>query len=346
MIANVENLNKNKINKELSESKEDFLNNFSIDSFCYCHLGNTFCVFKSSNNGLYLIYSGENKAIISFDLNDNKKINEIKNAHNEYITDFKHYLDQNKKIDLIMTTSTEDNNIKIWNFKNFECLLNLEKIYNDGFIYSSSFLLDNNQIYIITSNCNWYSNSENMKVFDLNGKQIKVIKNSNEQILFLDAYYDNILSKYYIIIGTIHYVKSYDYENNEVYHEYYEVYNSFHLNIIIYKKDNIIQLIDSSTDGYIRIWNFHTNALITKIYVAKGWLYGICLWKEDYLLVGYFKNIKIIDLKKRESIKTLESHKNKVITITKFVHPKYGYCFLSQGYKKDKIKLWLIKNNL
>ena len=84
MIANVENLNKNKINKELSESKEDFLNNFSIDSFCYCHLGNTFCVFKSSNNGLYLIYSGENKAIISFDLNDNKKINEIKNAHNEY----------------------------------------------------------------------------------------------------------------------------------------------------------------------------------------------------------------------------------------------------------------------
>ena len=342
MIPNAENLNNNQLNKELSESQENFnfLNNLSFDSFCYCHLGNTFCIFKSINNILYLIYSGENKAIISFDLIDNKKINEIKNAHKEYITDFKHYLDKNNKKDLIMTTSIEDNNLKIWNFINFECLINLEKIYKDGFAYSSSFLTDNNQIFIITSNCNWYSNSENMKVFDFNGNQIKEISDSDDHILFADVYYDNVLSKHYIITGTINYVKSYDYEKNEVYHEYYEVYNSYHLNIIIYEKDNIIQLIDSSTDGYIRIWNFHTNKLLKKIYVEKGWLYGICLWKDDYLLVGYYKNIKLIDLKKGESVKTLEAHNDKVITIKKFVHPIYGDCFLSQGYKQEKIKLW------
>ena len=241
-----------------------------------------------------------------------------------------------------MTTSAEDNNIKIWNFKNFECLLNLEKIYNDGFIYSSSFLLDNNQIYIITSNCNWYSNSENMKVFDLNGNQINEIKNSNDQILFIDVYYDNILSTNYIITGTIHYIKSYNYQNKEVYHEYYDVYNVFHLNIIIYEKDNIIQLIDCCTDGYVKIWNFHENKLLKKIYVHKNWIYGICLWEEGYLLVGYYKNIKLIDLKKGESIKTIEAHNDKVITIKKFKHPKYGDCFLSQGYKKNKIKFWNI----
>lgn len=338
MIPKDENLNKNQ-----TKPQEKFLTNFSVDSFCYCHLGNTFCIFQSINNALNLIYTGENKAIIIYDLNDNKKLNEIKNAHKEYITDFKHFLDKNKKMDLIMTTSTEDNNIKIWNFHDFECLLNLEKIYDDGLIYSPCFFTDNNQQFIIVSNCNWDNHSDKMKVFDLNGKQIKEIDNLDEQILFTDVYDDNMVSKKYIIVGTTHCAKSYDYDNNEVYHEYSDVTNVFHLNIIIYNKDNITQLIASCHDGFIRIWDFHETRLLKKIFIVKGWLYGICLWKDEYLLVGYYQKIKLIDLKNGESIETIEAHNDKAITIKKFIHPKYGEFFVSQGFKRDQIKLWVNK---
>ena len=44
-------------------------------------------------------------------------------------------------------------------------------------------------------------------------------------------------------------------------------------------------------------------------------------------------------------IKNLESHDNYVLTIKKINHPSYGECLISQGFKKDKIKLWIIKNN-
>ena len=49
-------------------------------------------MFKSINTFdiLYLIYTNENKSILFFDLINNKKIIEIKNAHNKFITNFRY----------------------------------------------------------------------------------------------------------------------------------------------------------------------------------------------------------------------------------------------------------------
>ena len=324
---------------------QDFqiLEDFNINSFTDCYLSNTFCVFKSIDNIPFLIFSNKEKSIISFNLINNQKINKIKNAHNEYISFFKHYIDNMKKIDLIMSISSDDNNIKIWNVKNFECLLNLQNVNNDGFLLSASILEDNSQNYIISSNCNWNGISEPMKIFDFKGNEINQIKNSKEEILFTEIFYDNKLSKKYIITGTSHYAKSYNYDNNEAYHEYYEIYNAFHFNIIIYNIDKIIKLLESGTDGYIRIWNFHAGTLLKKIHVDNTWLYGICLWNKDYLFVGCSKNIKLIDLNSEKIIKILQGHNNRIVSIKKFCHQKYGNCLLSQGFKEENIKIWINK---
>ena len=52
------------------------------------------------------------------------------------------------------------------------------------------------------------------------------------------------------------------------------------------------------------------------------------------------KTIKLLDLKEGSIIQNLNGHKDTVIVIQKFIHPKYGECLLSQGYGKDQIILW------
>ena len=142
-------------NKEIYEYKSSvmeikFIKNILSDSFAKYVKMNTFSIFNSIYDILFLVYSTEINSIIFYNLIDNKKIVEIKNAHQNYITNFRHYLDISNKRDLIISISLE-NNIKLWNANNYECLLNIENINKIGKLFSACFLNDNNQIYIITS---------------------------------------------------------------------------------------------------------------------------------------------------------------------------------------------------
>ena len=120
----------NKREKEISIEdikKIKLLKNLTKDSFCSYFGINSFTVFKSINDILYLIYSNRQKSIIFYDLINNTKILEIKNAHNDNVNNFIYYNDIINKRDLILTVSK--NNIKIWNVNNVECLLDIKNIY-------------------------------------------------------------------------------------------------------------------------------------------------------------------------------------------------------------------------
>ena len=301
-------------------------------------LDNSFTVFKSINEILYLIYANENKSIICFNLIENKKINEIKNAHEQYITNFRYFLDKINKRDLIISISFND--IKLWNINNWLCLTHIQNINYSGSILSSCFLNDNNKNYIITSS-NSCLTTESIKIYDFKGNKIKEINDSNYRTIFIDTFYDNKLFKTYIITGNNGYCKSYDFNENKNYFKYYE-YNDKkdHDSLIIINNKDIIKLIESSEDGYIRIWNFHHGELIDKIKVIDNILYGICLWNEDYLFVGCSDDtIKLIDLKNKSIVKNLIGHNNSVLTIKKIIHPKFGECIISQN-SNNEIKLW------
>jgi len=122
--------------------------------------------------------------MISYDLNNKRKINELKNIHNEYITNFRHYLDEINKRDLVMSLSRDDNNIKIWNVTNFECILDIKKVNQFGYLFSACFLKDNSQNYIIISNRSSEGNSSPIKVFNFQGQKIDEIKDSNDHTFF------------------------------------------------------------------------------------------------------------------------------------------------------------------
>ena len=311
-------------------------------SFTPCFLENSFTTFKSINNIFYLIFSNKNKSIISYDIIDNKKINEIKNAHKMYITNFRYYYDKINKRDLILSVSAYNNNIKLWNINNLECLLDLKNINKTGFLNSASFLNEDNKIYLITSNF-YYNSSEHIKIFNLNGDLIKRINDSTEKIFFIDSYFDKNNSKNYILTGNFGYVKSYDYIENKIYHKYEDNNKRLHYCLIIKYNENedIIKIIESCVDKYIRIWNFHSAELLDKIEVSNRGLNSIILNNNNHLLVGCDdKTIKILELKTK-IIKDLFKLNNICITI-KFINSPFGDILLFQGLENNPIELYII----
>ena len=357
---NINNNNRNNINNrnlifnnnmaDNSGCKEiKLLKNIVNDSYSNLWRNDVFIAFKSIKNIFMLIYANEKKSIISFDIIKDKKLNEAWNAHQEYITNFRYYLDHNKR-DLLLSISSEDNNLKLWNINiddRFECLLDIKNINKEGHLDSACFLKDNNQTFILTSNHNNNIEKipESIKVYDFNGNKIKEINNSNEDTRFIDTYYYNILSKNYIITCTNNYSKSYDYKENKVYHKYSKDNNLETINsIVIDDKKEKLELIESTNDGNLKIWDFHSGELLKKINVSNDPLREICLWDNKYLFVGCDdKTIKLIEYNKGIKIKELNGHNDKVVSIKQINIPQFGKCLLSQAAYLDSIKLWVCK---
>lgn len=104
------------------------------------------------------------------------------------------------------------------------------------------------------------------------------------------------------------------------------------------------QLIESSYDGDVRIWNLYSGELLKKIKIYEKSLKTICLLNKDYIIAGggLDYSIRIIDLNNELEIKKLLEHNNFVINLRIINHQKYGKCLLSQGYSNDQIKMWKI----
>ena len=324
----------------------DLLFEISKDGYIIRDLVNSFIIFTSYNKLLYLIYSTKQKSIISYNLNKFQINIEIKNPHqNNFIINFRHYYDQKNQMDLIMSIS-KNSNIKIWNNNNWNCLLNINNIYSKGIINSACFIFYENNNYIVTSN-NFWPTSDSIKIIDFEGKLIKKLNKSEENTYYIDSYLDKFNSNLYIISCNYNYVISYNYNKNEIYHKYDEIDNNskYHCHWRIIEKEEIIKLIESANDGILRIWNYHSGLLLNKIYVCNFCIYGLCLIDKDNIFAGCGDNsIKLINIKNGKVIKNLKGCNEWILTIQIFFHEKYGDCLISQGIKKEQIKLWLIKD--
>ena len=345
-----DNNNKDNNNKCIANSSNQFnlMIDLVADSYTNSNIDNSFVIFKSINNLFYLIYANISNSLICYDIEKKRKIQEIKNYHKEFISNFRHYLDKKNKRNLVMSISNKDNNIKILNINTWECCFDIKNVNKVGTLNSACFMNENSENFIISSNLNKQGFSEPIKIYNFKGEKIKEINDSNDSTLFIDTFYDKNTSVNYIITGNIGYVKSYKYNKNKVYHKYIENDHSSnfgHLNLIINDSKKETELIESCLDGNIRIWNFHSAVLLTKIKINNEGLAGICLWDNDYLLVGTddSNTIKLIDLNKKLIVNSISVHSNKVITIKKIIHPSIGECIISQNFERSKIKLWSIK---
>ena len=318
------------------------------DSYAPNLLDNTFCLFKSIKDMLYLIYSTVNKELIFYNINMKKIEVRIQKAHVRPITNIRHH--SSTKNDYILTISAANGNIKLWNFEAHTEILQFNP-YKKGFIYSACFLNNIHNNYIITSNFIGYGNSDgdrNIEVYNFKKQKIKTIKASSNKTYFIDSFYDNNSKTNYIITGNEGFLVSYDFDDAKLFKKYDDS-NQYSNNIcyrsaVIYEQNEIIQLIASNEDGFIRKWNFQTSDLLKKVSLYSN-LYGICLWDKDNLFVGCEdKDINLLDISDVDNLyikdKILNGHNNRVITIKRVEN-----ILVSQGWKQDQIKLWTFKNN-
>ena len=318
----------------------EFKNDLVSDLYTYLFSDNMFICFNSLDDILYLIYSYKNIIIIN-NLLDNKIMNKINNAHENKIISFYFYLNKSNKKDLFISISFD--NIKLWNVNNCECLLNLLLNPDCSFI-SACIMNDNNNNYIIQSTI---GNDSLIVVYDFDGHTIKKIDDSSDETIFIDKYFDINLNKNYIITGNNGYVKSFDFNENALYHKYSENSNKFQNSIVITEQNEQKKLISSSGDGNIRLWDFHSGEFLNKININKNHgLFGICLW-NNYLFVSVSnKSIKIISLEDdNKIINEIYGHKGPVLCIKKIIDSRLGKCLISYG-KNEKIKIWKLKQNI
>ena len=323
----------------------------------YSYSGDVFLIFKSVNDIYYLIYENQSRSIIVYDIFHISKILEIKIM--KIISYFNHYADHNNNRDLIMPIIDREKYINIYNLKDWSLIykLNIDCNLHKACFYKD---INNNELYIIIAN---YINDLNdlslIQKYDLKGNKIKEIKESTEYISFLDCFYDKITNNNFILAAFPRYIKAYDFNNNSVYKVYEDKRkcegNLLYRNIIIndYDKD-IIKLIESCEDGYIRIWDFHKGKLIKRILVNndirnKG-AFGLCLWNNNYLFAGISDDIVLVNInnEKKNVISKLNYTRNFMVfyaknyinAIKKIKHPIFGECLLSKASKDENILLW------
>ena len=307
----------------------------------------SFLTFKSNNNILFLIYSDEVHSIFCYNLINFQLINKISKAHDSYIVNLKHFYDKNNARDLILSASSGDNNIKLWQFENWLCLHNFIDINCFDFLFAACFLNYKNQIYILSSNYSNDNTSEPIKVFDLEGHKIQEVKNSKEQVFHIDTFYDEKLLTDYIVTSNENRVISYNFNKNDIYFKYEDREDDrkiSHYSFIVKEINKLVNIIESGWDGYIRVWEFHSGKLLKKIKILDTYLNGINLLDNKYLLVGCKNNkILIVDLNNSKVINELFGHIKDVIGIKTIDHIKYGKCLVSKGYE-GQIIFWISSN--
>ena len=351
---NSESEKKRKKKSKRKESKEEYDIDSPInikyqcdlitDAYSISYSDNIFIIFTSILDELILVYSSKDNTIIFFSIVDNIKINEIINAHPDYITNFRHHRDKINDRDLILSISGKSNNLKVWDFYKCECLYEFEKVNKNGYLNSACFISEKKSIYIITSHYKFSPPPEPIKVFSLKGRKKMNIEKSNFSTVFIDSYYDKKLEKIFIISGNYNFVRVYDFEENVLYRKFNDHDLKYHDSVLINDSSKTVKIIESSGDGNVRIWDFHEGDLLEKIQINKAGVYGICQWSKNYLFVGCKKTIKLLDIKNQKKIKTLGGHENEVLSIKKIVHPKYHECLLSLDRDNFNIKLWALSN--
>ena len=270
---------------------------------------NNLVSFKTVNNIYLLIYIKKGqKSIISYDLINNKKINEIKNVHKMNISQLKYFYDKFENRDLIISISLEE--IKLWNISNMECIYNFINTKKNVLIYTACFLTYCNSNYIINT-----IDEENapMTIYDFKGNLIKNIYYSSQK-LFIDTFHDKKLSKNFIIFATYKDIKSYDINKNEIFHIYsdyksrYLYGESKHVNVLISNDENIVKLIFLNYESFIRIFDFYGGTLLNKINFQRN-LKEIYLWNFQFLFISQKKYFLLFDLKNEEIIKEVNIDK-------------------------------------
>ena len=123
---NINILNNNHININIDKIQLTTIKN--IEAYCINPYNNSFAIFNSPFSGInYLIYVNNINQIISYDIDTEQIVTKIDESQNKEIKALEYILDKKNKRDLLMLIFRLFNNIIIYNIKNWEVVINIDK---------------------------------------------------------------------------------------------------------------------------------------------------------------------------------------------------------------------------
>ena len=305
------------------------LKSFTIDCI--------FDAFTAFDGNCYLASShGSPFSIEIYNLLNNKVVATLNILKQIYI--IRHYAQFSKRIDYLLTTTTEKS-IKIFNLNTFKEHLTINNCYTGTYMYSALLLFDDLGLknYVVTSSPNDYIKFWNLD----NGKFIKNVGSKDDYTYFINYWKNN--DKYYIINANADNVKIYGTEKeNQLFGEYSGTERTWHMCAFVDKMNDIDTLFESDGKGYVRLWNLENHQLIKSIQVKTFSLRGMTLWNQKYIIVASSdKSFKILDLEEGTLACSISGqHFNSMCSVKKIMHPLYGESLLT-GSIDGTIKLWI-----
>ena len=301
-------------------------NTYVIDAICF---------FISKNKEYVLAYIDNNyKSIIYHDINNDKEIKRINNAHeNNNMTSIKYY--DYHLYDIILSSAV-NNSVKLWNYNES---LNILTINNSN-LYSSSLLFDNNSFYIFIVAAN---KSDYIKVYNSTGDFYKNLGNNDEYRFYIET--DEINDNKYIISGGNKGVNIFNYPSFSNYYCFKEGNDSScHNYAKIIKINNAFNIIDSGDSNIIRIWDFKNKNLIKRITSdSSSYLYGFILINNLYLIIGSDdKEIKVFDINNGILVTKFSKHTSNVIGV-KLIKDKDNNTYFVSSSGDNNMYLWSLK---
>ena len=290
----------------------------------YCNSDNTFEVLSFNDNNYFIIYSkydkiDKNYKIMSHNFNQSNNKDIIIGNHKENIVGFRQIFDENNNKIILISISSKDFNIKAWeteDCKEWNLLVDIKNIYQQNELSSGCLMKYNEGIYIVAAN----RKIEPIKIYNLKGEILKEI-DLNKYIHFIDTY--NNKNGTYILLGCGKSCKSYNLDDedkdNKNMISYYTKDQGFISRIIIHEDEDIIKIIGLDCEKMaIKIWNFNTGVHLCDINLGQpANVSSLCLWDNNYLLVGINNEIGIVDLNNQKLIKSLSTIKKGHITTLK-----------------------------
>ena len=323
-----------KINKKKQKDSPKLIFVKDLISDCnYRWNSNSLLIFTSINNVTYIIYSDDENSIIVYNLVNNQRQCQIKKAHQQGIDIFRHCLDKKNKKDLIISCSKFYNIIKLWDFKNWQLLFNYRKENIKSLLLYNNF---DNQFFILS---NSLSENEDINVYNIKGTLIKKLDSSAGEIRNIDNYYDNDLSKNFVIVIYNNHISSFDFNINKFYRSYFNLEGYVYSLIIDKNKNKNKTKLIISCHTYIIIWDFHSGNMENKIFVCKRILRSVCPWNDEYYFTGG-STIKLVNINNKKITK-LSKYLGLISSIKKYKHPQYDECLITKSF--HNIKLWRIE---
>ena len=254
------------------------------------------CIFNcNEDENIYVVYGVKTFDLECYDIQNDNKFIIIKKLHGDLFYSCRHFFNEERYQDLIITSSF-DRHVKVTNFQKekSEVILDLNLEENQKPINTAYFSHD----YIIVP---FSDDSEgSVQIYSMDPYLIEEFEDNSGFILGLTTYFCEKRDQNFILVSNRKGILSYIIDKFYLFQKYSPGYsskeimdneiideNGFSEAYVIEENDNLI-LVGPSFNQGLYFWDFISGDLISKMDI-KG-INNICLWNNDFILASVNKS--------------------------------------------------------